>query len=130
MPSQTNMVNTEPKPVELPSESDLKQTSRQRLRKEAKVNRKKMNSEMKTLARPLKVGEFIQYTRQQEGVFGFIHKFLQEMHPDEYKSFIERIQKEEAQRKNPASEEIEHAELEESLETAGEAVMISGENNE
>jgi len=121
MPSQINLQDDKPKEFKLPSESLLKQTSRQRLRKEAKANRKKMSAEMKTLSRPLKVGEFVQYTRQQEGVIGFLHKFLQETHPEEYKAFLDKIRKEEEERKNPTVEEIEHAELEESIETMGAA---------
>jgi len=117
MTIQANTQDNELQEISLPSEALLKQTSRQRLRKEAKVNRKKMSAEMKTLSRPLKVGEFVQYTRQQEGVIGFLHKFLQETHPDEYKSFIEKVQKEEEDRKNPTVEDIEQAELEETAET-------------
>lgn len=106
----------------MPDGALLKSTSRQRLRKEAKKNQKKLKSEMKTLSRPLKVGEFVQYTRQQEGMFSFIHEFLKELHPEEYAAFVKKVQDQENAKKQPTEEQIKQAELEESSEAVNEGV--------
>lgn len=106
----------------MPDGTLLKSTSRQRLRKEAKQNQKKLKSEMKTLARPLKVGEFVQYSRQQEGMFTFIHEFLKELHPEEYAAFVKKVQDQENAKNQPSEEQIKQAEFEESSESANEGV--------
>jgi len=101
----------------MPDGTMLSDTSRQRLRKDAKANQKKMKSEMKTLNRPLKVGEFVRYSRQQEGMFSFLHEFLKETHPEEYAAFLKKVQDEEAERKQPSEGQINQAEIEEAAET-------------
>jgi len=74
-----------------------------------------MSEQMKTLKRPLKVGEFLHYNQQTEGALGFIHKFLKEMHGDAYDEFVKR-EKEEQESKDATPEEIHQAEVEEAEE--------------